>query len=142
MLIGFIILLLLIGLVLLGKAASKRQEEQAKLHLTAEHQRLQRENPEHPDAKMGFEELFLSRLNELKSVRKRNLGVVLRYGGIGAVSVVVICYILDLTIGRGNGLTFDQIIGLLIIGITIGVIAGSIVVFFKYGSPKLRIKTE
>lgn len=142
----FLTFLVLILLAIAGNSARKRQEEQAKLQLTAEHQRLQREKPEHPDAKMGFEEFFLSRLNELQSARKRNLKVVLRYGGIGAILLVLLFVILEYTrshpIGHGPEISFGLILGLSFFGMSIGAIIGSIVVFFKHGTPKIRVKTE
>jgi len=99
-----VILLILILLSVAGAAARKRQEQEARLHLTAEHQRLQRENPEHPDATMGLEELFLSRLNELKSAQRRNLKLILRYGGIGAAVVAAISYVLGITLSYDGSL--------------------------------------
>jgi Na+/proline symporter len=143
MLIAFIVVLLvLILLSVIGASARKRQEEQARLELTAEHQRIQRENPEHPDAKMGLEEFILSRINELKSIRRRNLGIVLRYGGIGVVGFAILMAIVGATTGFGSESLMSIIIGTAFFGLAIGGIVGSIVVLFKHGRPKLRIKTE
>ncbi len=142
MLIAFIVILLLLILFsVAGAAARKRQEEAARLHLTAEHQRLQRENPEHPDAAMGLEEFFLSRLNELKSAQRRNLKLILRYGGIGAAGVAVIAYIWGITLSY-DGFPLTLIFSVSFFGLAIGGFAGAVKVMVKHGRPKLRIKTE
>jgi len=142
MLIAFIVILLFfILLSVAGAAARKRQEEQARLHLTAEHQRLQREAPEHPDANMGLEEFFLSRTNELRVAQRRNLRAILRYGGIGAVGVAVIAYIWGITMSY-DGFPLSLIFSLSFFGLAIGGFAGAVTVMVKFGRPKLRIKTE
>jgi len=142
MLIAFIVILLLLILFsVAGATARKRQEEAARLHLTAEHQRLQRENPEHPDATMGLEEFFLSRFTELRSAQRRNLKLILRYGSIGAAGVAVIAYIWGITLSY-DGFPLILIVSLSFFGLALGGLAGAIKAMVIFGRPKLRTKTE
>jgi len=132
-----VVVLFLILLFLAGNS----QEKQVTMELTAEHQRLQRESPEHPDARMGLEEFVLSRQKELRAAKKRNLGIVLRYGGIGAAGVAVITYIWGMSMTY-DGFPLSLIFSLSFFGLAVGGLAGAVMVMVKFGRPKLRIRTE
>ena len=136
-----VILLLFILFAVSGNAARKRQEEQARLELTAEHQRLQRENPEHPDTEMGLEEFILSRVTELKTAQQRNLRTILRYGGIGAVGVAAVTYVWGELISY-KGFPLTLVFSLAFFGLAIGGLVAAVTVLVKHGRPKLRIRTE
>ena len=92
-----VIALVLILLFIVSNAGQK----QIRLHLTAEHQRLQREQPEHDEAKMGLEEFILSRLNEITEAKNRNKKTIIRFAGIGGVIAAALALII------GNILIYD-----------------------------------
>lgn len=129
--------LLLIILVIVSSFETKRRGENFRLVLTAEHQRLQRENPEHPDAQMGLEELMVARLGEAKLSVQRHRKIMLRYGGIGALVAFVIAIIIDQIMYLGGSFSFFSF-GLAFFGFALGAVVGGVVSLVKHGRPKLR----
>lgn len=140
-----VVVLVLILLVVSSNAGRKQQMEQARLELTAEHQRLQRENPEHADAKMGLEEFILSRLNEghakLRDNKRQMLRAGARFGLIGGV-ITIAGWLIFLSV---FGLPFDALVGFvlpLVVGGGLGFSIGVVFTRIKQGQVRLRTQAE
>jgi hypothetical protein len=136
-----VIVLVLILFVLSGSFSKKQQEDQIRLELTAEHQRLQREDPNHPDAQLGIEELILSRKNEVRGIQQQNMRTILKYGAIGGLGVGTVLFIWGQMISY-DGFPMAMILGISTFGMALGGLAGAVVSLKKRGRPKLRVKAE
>lgn len=141
MLFGLIIIILLvIAVMILGNI---RREEKEKFQLTAEYQRLQRENPEHDEAKMGLEEFILSRFSELRRSEKRNMWARIRFSAIGGITCAILTFIVVKTMPYDWSLITTEIVILsFVLGAYLGICVGLVTTFIKHGRPRLRVKTE